>query len=322
MKPGRPAAHVTIAGRRLSAAEAALAGMSVSLGRFSHDRARIIVWPQSKFASASAGGEMKIELGTDAGEVDVWTGKIRAVYAAPEAVCIEGLAPTAVLSSERRSQTYLNQGAADVVRDLASSVDVDDADTSLQLEYYAVDARRSVWGHVVDLAMLAGAETTTSPSGGLRFVEVRPKPALRTFRYKADLLHWQVGAGTPRNALAYAPGGAASEAGSDKWHWISQESAPDPAVSAGAFRSKSSADALGKASAAYAARAAVHGRIRVIGASDLRAGDVFALEDLPAGDPGDLRATSVTHHFSGARGCWTDAIVEGAGGAGALGGLL
>src|SRR5262245_49702693 len=192
MKPGRPAAHVAIAGRRLSSAEAALAGVSVSLGRFSHDRARIAVWPRSKFASAGVGSELKIELGTEDDEVHVWSGKISAVHASPEAVLIEGLASTAVLSGERKSQTYLNQGAADIVRDLASSVDIDAADTSLQLEYYAVDARRSVWGHIVDLALLAGAETTTSPSGGLRFVELRSKPASRKFRYQADLLHWQV----------------------------------------------------------------------------------------------------------------------------------
>jgi hypothetical protein len=320
MKPARPVAHVTIAGRRLSAAEAALAGMSVSLGRFSHDRVQIVVWPQSKFATAGIGGEMKIELGDEDSEVDVWTGKISAVFAAPEAVYIEGLAPTAVLSTERKSQTYLNQGAADIVRDMASSVDIDDADSSLQLEYYAVDARRSVWGHLVDLAMLAGAETTTGPSGGLRFVELRSKPASRKFRYQADLLHWQVGPVASPKALAYAAGGAASEAGQDKWHWISQESASDPAISVGAFRSKSSAEGLGKASDAYVARAAVHGKIRLVGASDLRPGDTFALEDLPAGDPGDLRAISVTHHFSGTRGFQTDATVESAGGS--PGGLL
>lgn len=265
---------------------------------------------------------MKIELGTDASEVDVWTGKITAVYVSPEAVYIEGLAPTAVLSSERKSQTYLNQGAADVVRDLASSVDIDSADSSLQLEYYAVDARRSVWGHLLDLAMLAGAETTISPSGGLRFVELRSKPASRKFRFKADLLHWQVGAAAAPKALVYAAGGAASEAGKDKWHWVNQESAPDPALSVGAFQSKASAEALGKASAAYVGRAAVHGQVRLVGTSDLRPGDVFALEGLPAGNPGDLRATSVTHHFSGTRGFWTDAGVEGAGGSGGLGGLL
>ena len=53
-----------------------------------------------------------------------------------------------------------------VVRDLASSVDVEEADTNLQLEYYAVDTRRSVWGHLLDLAVIAGAEITVSPAGG------------------------------------------------------------------------------------------------------------------------------------------------------------
>jgi hypothetical protein len=316
MKPGRPAAHVTIAGKRLSAAEAALAGMTVTLGRFSHDRVRLLVWPQSKFAGATVGSVMKVELGTGDGEEDVWTGKVSTVLVSAEAVTIEGLSPTAALAGERKSQTYVNQGAADVVRDLASSVDVDEADTNLQLEYYAVDTRRSVWGHLVDLALIAGAEITASPAGGLRFVEIRSEAASRKFRYGADILSWRAGATDPPKALAYAVHGAASEAGSDKWHWISQQAAAEPSLVVGAFCSQSSADALNKAATERSKRLAVRGHVRLVGAGGLRVGDVIALEDLPDGGPGDVRVESATHYFSGLRGFWTDAVVEGAGGAG------
>jgi hypothetical protein len=321
MKPARPSAHVTIAGRRLSAAEAALSDLSVWLGRFSHDRVRLVVWPSSKFASAAPGSEMTIELGTEDNEEDVWAGNVSAVRSSPDAVCVEGLAPTAALSSERKSQTYINQGAADVVRDLAGSVTVDDVDTGLQLDYYAVDTRRSVWGHLVDLARIAGAETTISPSGGLRFVEVRSTPASKKFRYRADVLAWQVGPAAAPQPTAYAVHGSASEAGKSKWHWISQQVADKPAQVVGAFHSQSSADALNDAAAHQAQRSAARGRLQLVGASGLRAGDVFTLEDLPDGGPGDLRALAVTHHFSGGRGFWTGVLVEGGGGGPSLGGL-
>jgi len=312
MKPGRPVTHVTIAARRLSGAEAGLTGLSISLGRFSHDHSRLVLWPSSKFAAAGIGSEMKIELGVEDDEKVVWTGKVSAVYFTPEAMVIEGLAPTAALTGERKSQTYVNQSAADVVRDLASSVVIDDVDTTLQLDYYAVDSGRSVWGHLTDLAGLAGAEITISPSGGLRFVEVREVPASKKFSYGVNLLDWQLRSGNAGVPAVYAVHGAASEAGKEKWHWISEQST-GPATVVGAFQSQASADALNDAASAQAEQSVVRGRLRLIGANDLRAGDVFKLENLPGGSPGDLRARSVTHHFSGTRGFWTDVAVQGPG---------
>jgi hypothetical protein len=320
MKPGRPATHVTIAARRLSGAEAGLAGLSVSLGRFSHDRSRVVLWPSSKFASVSTGSEMKIELGVEDDENVVWSGKVSALNFSPEAIVVEGLAPTAVLIGERKSQTYFNQGAADVVRDLASNVDIDNVDTALQLDYYAVDTGRSVWGHLTDLAGLAGAEITISPSGGLRFVEVREAPASKKFSYGIDVLDWQLSSAVAPAPSVYAVHGAGSEAGKEKWHWISEQSTT-PARVIGAFQSQAPADALNDAASTQAQRSAVRGRLRLVGSSDLRAGDVFKLEKMPGGSPGDLRACSVTHHFSGSRGFWTDVAVQGSGAGSVPGGL-
>lgn len=314
MKPGRPAAHVTIAGRRLSAAEAGLASMTVDIGMFSHDRVTLRLWPRSKFAGAGRGAAMSVELGTEDDERDVWTGTVSQASSLPDRVVLEGLAPTAALSAERKSQTYVDQGAADIVRDLASSVDIDQIDSTQRLEAYSVDARRTVWAHLVDLALLAGAEISASPAGGLRFVEVRPGPASRTLRYKADLLWWDLRSAAAMPPPAYAAHGAASEAGKDKWHWIFQQTASKPSHIVGGFHARAAADALNKAAEVRSESATTQGRIRLVGHAALRAGEAIALEDVPGGDPPPLRVLSLTHRLDGAAGFVTDVAVAGAGG--------
>jgi hypothetical protein len=150
MKPARPSAVVTIDGRALNAAQAGLVRLRVVLGNGAHHWVELIVWPDSKFARVKPGASLAIALGKVDDEQDVMSGEVTSVLRAGDAVVIEGLSATRALSQARRSQTYVSQSIADIVRDLASEVDVDEIDASLKLEAYVVDHRRSVWGHLLD----------------------------------------------------------------------------------------------------------------------------------------------------------------------------
>jgi hypothetical protein len=190
-------------------------------------------------------------------------------------------------------------------------------DTQLELDYYAVDQRRTVGGHLTDLALLAGADLTCSAKGGLRFMQVRSGPAARKYRYGADLLDWNLGLAPPLQAMSYAPHGAASDAGKEKWHWVRQEAAAQPGISIGSFHAQASADLLNCAAQDQASRSAMQGRVRLWGRADVRTADVIELQDVPtagAGNPGPLRVLSVQHQFRPGAGFITVLRVESAGG--------
>jgi hypothetical protein len=314
VKPPRPSAIVTLAGRKLTAPEAGLYWLRLTLGRDSHDRVEMGFWPRTKFSSASAGDEISVQLGFQDSEEDVWSGKVASVEQRSGALVIAGDAPTAALSREFKAQTYVGQQVGDIVRDLASAVDIDDVQGDASFSYYAVDHRRSVWGHLLDLALLTGSEITCSTSGGLRFAPIAASPSTTKFRYGAELLSWSVGPLAVRDAPVFAAHGSASESGSDNWHWVN----PDPtsgqggAQVIGAFYSRDLADSLSNAASSRLQRSAVQGEISLVGQPTLRAGDVFSLDGL-ASDPGPLRALTVKHSLDGVHGFHTTVRVEGAG---------
>jgi hypothetical protein len=314
MKPPRPSVILTLASRTLNASEAGLLSLRVLLARGSHDAVELSLWSRTKLASASPGDTLAVQLGFEGEEEDVWRGEVTSVEHGERSLVIMGHAPTVALSRRHRSQTFLAQSVADIVRDLASAIEIDQVDADTDLAYYAVDHRRSVWGHLLDLAELSGSEITTSPSGGLRFLPVNALASTTRFRYGAELLSWRVGSTAQRSAPSFVAHGSASESGSEKWHWVNA----DPSAGAGkaqvsgAFHARALGEALSSTAASRARRAGVRGEIELVGQAELRAGAVFSLADLVSGDPGPLRALSVAHSVDGARGFRTLVRVEGA----------
>ena len=71
--------------------------------------------------------------------------------------------------------------------------------------------------------------------------------------------------------MSYAPHGATSDAGKEKWHWVRQDAAAQPSVSIGSFHSQASADILNSAAQDQATRSATQGRVRLWGKAYVRA---------------------------------------------------
>jgi hypothetical protein len=317
MRLQRPNAVVTLEGQSYSAAEAALVRLCASFSVLgSHDFVELRIWPSSKLASAPPGSKLSIALGDSGSETDVWSGEIAAVEAASDRMTITGFAATVALSRTRTSQTYLDQSIADIVRDLASAVDIDQVEGDLNLPAYAVDDRRSVWAYLNDLAAIAGAEVGANPAGALRFVSIRSGSADLTLRAGADVIAWHAANSSTPDAPSVAAYGAASEAGADQWHWIL--SSPSPQGS-GPFtripppiRTRDAADGMAQVLAARAARAGSRGRLAIVGRADLRPGDLIEIASLPGPDPGTLRVTAVDHLLDPLSGFTTAVTVEGA----------
>jgi phage protein D len=319
----RPSALLTVDGRTLTAAEAALVGLSISLGLAgTHDPAEVMLWPSSKLADVTPGARMSISLGPQGDEQEVWGGEVTAVAAGADGVVLDGLASTVALSRHRLSQTFLDRSVADVVRDLASAAgaEIDQVEGDTHLPAYAVDDRRPVWEHLVDLARLFGADLGASPGGALRFVPAKSGSADWTLTFGADLVAWSGGAGAPApDAPAVGAHGAASESGAEQWHWLLRTPTPAGDSSTGglripgAVRTRDAAEVAGRAFAGRAGRAVWSGRFETPGRPDVRPGDLLRVDSLPAGDPGTLRVKAVAHRLDARQGFRTILSVEATG---------
>jgi hypothetical protein len=324
MSGRHPNAIVTTPSGPLRADEAALLRVRVSLGcTGAHDLAELIAWPSSKLAALAVGDVISIALGERDAETDVFTGEVSDVLAGADGVVIEALAATSALSRTRRNQTYLGQSIAEIVRDLASDVDTADVQGDLTLDAYAVDDRRPVWEHLIDLAELAGADLGCSAEGGFRFVPVKTGAAQISLRYGADLLAWSFGPARTGTAPAVAAQGAASEQGADKWHWIARTptgKGDGPLRVLAALRTTDAAESVSTAWTQRAARAALRGSLSIVGRPEPRPGDLVELAELPDA-PGTLRLLGVEHLLDARTGFVTQLRVE-SGGDGGLGSLL
>jgi len=313
----RPGARLTLDGRSLSGPEAALLRLRVELTvSGAHDLAQLQLWSGSKFADAAPGASLAIALGDTGSEEDVWAGELSGVRATPQGVVLEGVAATAALSRSYRSQSYLNQSVADIVRDLAGPVPVDNVQCDVKLAAYHVDNRRSAWSHLQNLAALVGADLGSAPGGGLRFVASAGANRPTRLRHGAELLHWDVARRAQPEAAAGAAHGSASESGEKRWHWLSHDpvgAGAGPTRVPAALATRDAAQAVANALQQRAARAAVSGELWVQGMAGLRPGDMVELADVQGADPGRLRILGMTHTLDSRSGFLTRLRVEGAG---------
>lgn len=323
MSLSRPNARIAIDGLELGADEAALLRLRIDLGvNGAHDQVSLQLWPRSKFADAAAGASMAISLGQRDSEEAVWSGEVSARRLLPQSVVIEGLAATVALSRTAKSQSYLNQSVADIVRDLAGDAAIDQVEGELKLNAYHVDNRRPVWSHLKALARLVGADLGSAADGGLRFVPAAGALSPVTLRYGAELLDWNLASCAAPQAAEVAAYGSASEAGEQRWHWLSHDPVGAGAAATrvpAALATRDAAQAVGEASRQRAARAALGGELLIQGHAALRPGEAVELSGLPGGDPGVLRVRAVRHSFDATSGFLTRLTVEG--GEGGPGGL-
>jgi hypothetical protein len=329
MSLSHPNARITIDGRELGADEAALVRLQIDLAvNGSHDQASLQLWPLSKFANAGAGVSLSIKLGERDSEQDVWSGEVSARRLSPQAVVIEGLAATVALSRIAKSQSYLNQSVADIVRDLAGATKIDKAQGNLKLNAYHVDNRRPVWSHLRALARLVGADLGSAPDGSLRFMPAAGASSPLTLRYGAELLDWNLATYAAPQAAEVAAYGSASESGAARWHWLAHDPVGAGAATTrvpAALATRDAAQAVSDAAKKRGERVAMSGELLILGAPAIRPGAAVQASGVPGDTSGVLRVRSVRHTFDATSGFLTRLQVEGgedSGALGALGGLL
>jgi hypothetical protein len=295
----RPSATLTIDGRALTLAEAAVARCSVDstvLGR--HDRATVVLGPLSPLLDTVAGATAELAIGFGETLETVLTGTVERVGHLPWGTRLELASASAQLGRTRVGRAYVQQTLGDIARDLLGEAGVDegDIDAGPMLAVHHVDERRSAWHHLRALAGLYGSELSSSGDGGVNLRPPRSGRADHTVRAGAELLGWTAGTSTPRAQPrptgAYS---AASEQGSDAWSLVHHEpgGSGDHEVLPG-VRDQDRASARDTALTAAHDRAVGFARAHVTGIAVLRAGDLVELDGV-ARAAGTYRTLAVAH---------------------------
>lgn len=320
----RPNAVTEIASRALTAAEAGLERLTVTLELGCHGQAELAFWPRSAFADAAPGDRLTLALGPKDDEVPVLTGTVTARRQETGLAVIEALDLSGALGLARATAAFEQTSIAEVVRKLAEEAGMQaDADGDETLPVYYVLPARPVWDHLRDLARLTGRDLGVDAQGTLLFRNPGAGAA-HTLRHAAQLIRWRIARDEAPPALARAAHGSASQSGN--WHWIDPDplgERPSLARIEGVLSDRDLTGTASSAATARAARTALGGWLLITGNAAIRPGDSVAVTGVPGGDPDPIRVRSVRHCLDGASGFTTCLGVEGGGTAGGLlGGLL
>jgi hypothetical protein len=296
----RPAGRVTIDGRSLTLAEAAVARCSVEtsvLGR--HDRATLVLGALSPLLDTAPGATAELSIGlSDDVLQTVITGSVDRIGQLPWGACLGIASASAELDRTRVGRSYLQQNMGDIARDLLSEAGVGEGqiDGGPMIAVYNVEERRSAWHHLRSLAALYGAELSSGGDGGVNLRPPRTGRADHTLRAGAELLGWIAGKRTPGpEPLESDAFSAASEQGSDAWSLIRHEASGGgvhdvlPAV-----RDQDRAAVRVRALSAAHDRSGGFARAGTTGIAKIRAGDLVALDGVDRA-AGTYRALAVDH---------------------------
>lgn len=316
----RPACTINADGTDYTNAEAALRSMNLELCLGDgHDQAIIRCSHLSPLRDALPDTACLISLGLNGTQVEVFSGIISRVEQQLTGVTLEVLAETCQLSSYYSSQAYQDQTIADIIKDLAGRAEVATGiiDAPLTVKIWHVTEQRSAWWHIKRLARMGGYEILCDEKGALNVRPVGSGGLNHNLRFSAEILSLQTGEQRDYGVRCqYAPAGAGSEMGSDKWHISLREpvgeTSDGPATIAGALRDRDAAEKVADAAAARMTRSFFSGRAIITGNGAIRPGDTVDLAEIPDKDTISARVWSVQHCLDGTSGFTTTLHLGGA----------
>ncbi len=289
--------------------------------------------------TVTPGDEGTVALGYEDGGAELlFTGTVESVthsiHGQTRIVATDG---GAALSRLRVNQSFEQQSAGAIVRDLAGRVeiDTDTIEDGLDFPFYVVDDRRSAYDHIAALGRISGCQTSFTPEGKLHFARFPNGQAVQTFVYGEDILALEVTQATPILTGTTVIGeGAAGSQGQETWSWLVKDPssvkgasgeatlerpAPDPAL-----RSQEAAASAAEALLGNASRLNITGRMLVPGAPAVLAACTVEISAAPDdAQNGVFQVVGVRHRYSKRDGFTTLIHFSGSGngGSGGLGGV-
>lgn len=264
--------------------------------------------PPAVRCDAQPGDDAVLSLDGGEGAEPVLTGEVLAVARHPDRIEVTIADAGAALARLRPCATFERQGAAAILRKLATDAGVGTGTLAIDLELpaYAAHPQRNAAEHVARLALWADAMALVDGSGKL-VVRPRPEgPADHALRYGRELTSVRAHGAAPVNPQRYAIGnGPSGNAGAPDALRPAADPLPASAAAGGAgirrlplpaLRTPGAVDRASTALSAEAARGAGALTLSAFLLPHLRPGQVLEVQDLPAGFPdGTYLVTHVRH---------------------------
>ena len=306
----RPSCTITVEGTRYTGVEAAVRLLEVDLDLGEgHDLVVLHCSHRSPLRDVRPDAACTLSLGYADEEAEVFTGLVDRVEQGLTGVSIEVLAATLPLSFWYGAQTYQDQTVADIIGDLAGQAGVATStlDAETKITIWQVNEQRSAWWHINRLARLGDHELFCDPQGALAIRPVGSGGLKHTLRFGAEVL--AIKAADRRDGggqWLYAPAGAGSELGSDKWHIPLREavgnSPPGPTRIDGAIRDRDTAETVTSGVQTRRTRSLFNGQVLIMGNSAIRPGDGVELTGMPHADSVSGRVLGLHHRLDGRHG--------------------
>lgn len=273
-------------------------------------------------------GSVSLGYEDDANE-PVFTGQVEQIrYSLAGMTRLTATNGGATLAKLRLNQSYEQQKAGDIVRDLSGRVNIspDTLEAGVNFPFYALDDRRSAYQHIATLAQTSGFLAYFTPAGKLKFVPFTGGQPVQTFVFGTDIVSLQVTQSTTVVGTVTAIGeGAAGSQGQNAWNWLVKDPAsvkgsggsgnPQRQISDPALRSQNAAQQSARSRATAANRQTLMGRILVPGAPKVVVGSAIAITDAPQSAlNGTFLVQHLRHQFSKPHGFTT--LIEFVGGGG------
>ena len=334
----RPTVDINLSSASADDWRAALVGLRVDMALApTVNRAELYVSPNAGAPTAALGDAGTITLGYEDGSTGpVFSGQVIGLEphaAGPMRIILADAG--AALAAVRVNQSFEQQSAGDVVRDLAgrASVTTGTIETGASFAFYVVDDRQSGYQHVATLARRCGFLASVGPDGNLSFGAPSQAPPVQQFRFGVDVLALRLTSTSPLvGSVAFVGEGAAGSQGSDAWAWLLKDptavtgtagsGSPQRLLADGAARSSAIASGAATAALDALARSRNVGRLLTTGASAVVVGSAISISDMPQSSlNGSGLVLGVQHRFGKQTG-FLSQVTFSASGAGGLGGAL
>jgi phage protein D len=265
-----------------------------------------------KFSKVKMLDPISISLGYDS-KTTVFTGIVDSLHSEFRTVRVQGLSQMLKLLKQRLSQTYLNQNAGDIVKDICNKAGVPIGEVKDGISLPSLFLSRDVpsYEYVKELAERSGFDIYINADGELVFKEFESNN-VHELEYANQIIHVETSQHSPPEAVKVYGESPSSSMGSDTSHWLSKDKLEGTAgdgegliVYDAAIRDKETADAVAKARLARA-RHTHWVSVLALGSPEVKLGDSISLkgfdQDLLKGE---FKVRSVDHHLSKRRGFTT-----------------
>ncbi|WP_322748767.1 MULTISPECIES: hypothetical protein [unclassified Frankia] len=211
----------------------------------------------------------------------------------------------------RFDRTFEASTAGAIATELAGAagVAVAQVDGGITFPAYVVDARRSAYRHIGELAALCGFDRYVDEQGRLVFAVFTGGRASHVFEYGRHILDLRMDRRPPHatrvTAVGESPGASRGE---HSWAWLAKDLAPYTGtagsgattllVERSVLRTASAAQQAAQAALTELTRGSTVGEVLVTGAPQVRLGDAVRISGTPQrGMDGTYQVRSVTHHL-------------------------